>query len=218
MKSEFLISDIKTGQLNAMVKNIMKQTGINNPEEVVRMINAGEVQISVNKPKWREENGVIYFSVTSDGTTGEQWIARLENNKINVCDRTKSILLSDDFKATKGITTEIAVLKGQLFTDNARTTLNIRKEAEIRKFTAPNAEVACLIREMFSDQDLEDMGLTWMVVMHEAIKDSDGAPILFNVNRNDNGRWLSTNYLYSVISWYVDYDFAFAISQVELES
>lgn len=46
MKSEFLISGIETGQLNAMVKNIMLQTGIKDPEEAVRMLNAGELNVT----------------------------------------------------------------------------------------------------------------------------------------------------------------------------
>src|SRR3989344_4861228 len=33
---------------------------------------------------WREKDGVIYFSVTSDGTTGEDWITRLESQGLQV--------------------------------------------------------------------------------------------------------------------------------------
>ena len=175
-KSEFLISGIETGKLNAMVKNIMVQIGITEPEEAVRMMNSGELQISVSKPKWTEKDGVIRFSVTSDGITGEEWISRLESKSFRVSDYAKSVLSSKGFKPTSGITYEIAVLKGEIFSDNDRITKNIRKEAKNRKLSDPNAEVACLAREKFSDKELEAMGLYWIVAMHEPIKDSDGDP------------------------------------------
>ena len=213
-KSEFLISGIETGKLNAMVKNIMVQIGITEPEEAVRMMNSGELQISVIKSKWTEKEGVIRFSVTSDGTTGEEWITRLESKSFHVSDYAKSVLSSKSFKPTSGITYEIAILKGEIFSGNERITKNIRKEAQNRKLSTPNAEVACLIREKFSDKELEAMGLYWIVVMHEPIKDSCGGPLLLFANRNDNGSWLNTNYGYPDSKWSRSGGFAFVVSQV----
>lgn len=214
MKSEFLISGIETGKLNAMVKNIMTQTGITEPEEAVRMMNSGELQISVIKSKWIEKDSVIRFSVTSDGTTGEQWIARLESKGFRVSDYAKSILRSKSFKPTSGVTTEIAVLKGEIFSDNDRITKNIRKEAKNRKLSTPNAEIACLIREKFSDKELEAMGLYWIVAMHELIKDSDGDPSLLSALRNDLVSWLFTFCVSPDSEWRRSSGFAFVVSQV----
>ncbi|MEK7606653.1 MAG: hypothetical protein AAB444_00415, partial [Patescibacteria group bacterium] len=81
-------------------------------------------------PSWREEDGVIYFSVTSDGTTGEDWIKRLEGNSFHIEDYAKQVLRSPDFKPTNGVTTEVAVLKCRLFEDNDRITKKIRAYAE----------------------------------------------------------------------------------------
>jgi hypothetical protein len=214
MKSEFLISGIETGKLNAMVKNIMTQTGITEPEEAVRMMNSGELQISVIKSKWIEKDSVIRFSVTSDGTTGEEWIARLESKGFRVGDYAKSVLRSKSFKPTNGVTYEIAVLKGEIFSDNERITKNIRKEAKNRKLSAPNAEVACLIREKFSDKELEVMGLYWIVAMHEPIKDSDGDSKLLSADRDDDGSWLRTGYGSPGSEWHRSNGFAFVVSQV----
>ena len=193
MKSEFLISGIETGRLNAMVKNIMTQTGITEPEEAVRMMNSGELQILVIKSKQTEKDGVIRFSVTSDGTTGEEWIVRLESKSFRVSGYAKSVLRSKSFKPNSGITYEIAVLKGEFFSDNKRITENIRKVAKKRNLSTPNAEVACLIREKFSDKELEAMGLYWIVAMHEPIKASDGGPRLLSVDHDDDGSWLSAD-------------------------
>lgn len=192
----------------------MAQTGITEPEEAVRMVNAGEVQISVIKPKWNEKDGVIRFSVTSDGTTGEEWISRLESKSFRVGDYAKSVLRSKSFKPTSGATTEIAVLKGEIFSDNDRITKNIRKEAKNRKLSTPNAEIACLIREKFSDKELEAMGLYWIVAMHEPIKDSDGDPTLLGADRDGSGSWLSSSYGSSDSEWSRGSGFAFVLSQV----
>ncbi|KKT13572.1 MAG: hypothetical protein UV95_C0001G0109 [Candidatus Falkowbacteria bacterium GW2011_GWF2_43_32] len=192
----------------------MKQTGVNNPNEAVRMVNAGEVQISVIKPKWIEKNGVVYFSVTSDGTTGEQWISRLESKIFRVKDDAKSVLRSKSFKPTSGITYKIAVLKSELFSDNERVTKNIRKDAKNRRLTTPNAEVACLIRERFSNKELEIMDLYWIVVMHESIKDFDGDPSLLSADRRGRGSWLGTCYGGPDDRWSRSGGFAFVVSQV----
>jgi|GEM_PF-3025528 len=143
---------------------------------------------------WREEANVIHFSVTSDGTTGKQWIARLEAKGYRLSDYAKSLLRSEDFKPTNGVTTEIAVLKGIIFTDTDRVTKKIRAEANRRKMTKPNAEVSCLICEMFTDKEIKAMSLSWIVAMHESIEDSDGGLSLLIADRDDVGSWLSTYY------------------------
>jgi hypothetical protein len=138
-------------------------------------------------PRWREEDGVIRFSVTSDGTIGEDWIARLKKKGFRVGDYAKQLLLSDEFKPTSGVTHEVAVLKGMLFSDNDRITSKVRAEATCRNLSVPKAEVACLIREKFTDKELEAMGLWLIIVMHEPIKNSDGSPRLLDVTSRGDG-------------------------------
>lgn len=183
-------------------------------EEDVDRFLRGELTVSEPACKWQEQDGVISFSVTSDNTTGEAWIKRLEGKGFRVSDYAKSLLCSPDFKPTRGVTYEVAVLKGMLFEDNDRITKKIRVEADKRKLTKPNAEVACLIREKFTDKELEAMGLWWIVVMHEPIKDSDGDPNLLDVNRDDDGRWLGAFYDEPDDRWDRDGGFAFVASQV----
>lgn len=40
--TDFAIAEIQPGKLNALVKNIMRQTGEDDPNEAVRLVNAGE--------------------------------------------------------------------------------------------------------------------------------------------------------------------------------
>ncbi|MEK7636692.1 MAG: hypothetical protein AAB362_03325, partial [Patescibacteria group bacterium] len=75
------------------------------------------------------------------------------------------------------------------------------------------AELACLIREKFTDKEIEAMGLWYIVAMHEPINDSDGGPSLLGADRYGDGRWLSAYYGRPGIGWSRDYGFAFAVSQ-----
>lgn len=163
----------------------------------------GQVEVIPTR-SWREEGGVIYFSVTSplDVRTGEEWITRLESKGLHVDDYAKQVLRSPDFKPTNGMTTEVAVLKGRLFKDEDRTMKKIRAEADKRKLMKPNVELACLIREKFTDREVEQMCLLFTIIaMHEPINDSDGNSILLGMSRAYDGglyacdgnpnRWLS---------------------------
>jgi len=173
-------------------------------------------ELSVSEPirSWREEDGVVYFSVTSNGTTGEGWIRRLESKGFRVGDYAKQVLRSPDFKPTQDTLAKVAILKGMLFEDNDRITKKIRTEADKRKLFKPDAELACLIREKFTDKEIEAMGLVWIVTMHEPIKDSDGDPNLLNANRNGDGRWLNAYYDRPGNRWNRESGFAFAVSQL----
>ncbi|NTU66476.1 MAG: hypothetical protein HGB08_00975 [Candidatus Moranbacteria bacterium] len=171
------------------------------PEPVVRL--------------WQERDGVIRFTLPpTDGTTGPQWIDRLEGKGFRLSKWAKDVLNSEDFKPTSGVICEIAVLKGMLWNDNKRIIKNIRADADNRKLTKPSAEVACMIREMFSDDEIEAMGLFFVVTMHEPIIDSDGGPDLLYARRDGGGRWMHTACVGPDYEWRCGYGFAFVASQV----
>lgn len=213
MSELFAIAEVMPGQLNALVKNIMRQTEVDDPNEAVRLVNSGEWIITQPARSWSERDGVIYFSVESDGTTGEEWFAYLEKKGLRVSDYAKSVLRSQDFKPTSGVTTKVAVLKGELFSDDDRITKKIRAEADKRKFEKPNAELACLIRKKFTDDDIKAMGLWWIVAMHEPIKDSDGDRRLLAADRDDGGQWLSTTNDNPGRRRNLEFGFAFSVPQ-----
>src|SRR3990167_7459209 len=207
MSTEFASAGLTAGQLNAIVKKL------GGHDMALRFLRD---ELSVSEPirSWRDEDGVIYFSVTSDGTTGEDWIKRLEGNGFRVGDYAKQVLRSPDFKPTNGVTTEVAVLPGLLFEDNDRITKKIRAEADKRKLGMPEPELACLIREKFTDKEIEVMGLWYIVAMHEPINDSDGDPFLLYADRDGVGRWLDACRGGPDDRWYRVNGFAFAVSQV----
>jgi hypothetical protein len=182
--------------------------------DIFQAVCEGRIKPESIEPKWIETDGVIYLTITSDGTTGPQWIDRLEGKGFRLSDYAKSVLRSPDFKPTSGVTTEIAILKGALFEDDDRITKKIRAEASRRKLTKLNAEAACLIRENFSDEEIKAMGLIWIVAMHEPIKDSDGDLDLLGAYRVDGSRWLGACYGYPDGRWARESGFAFTVSQV----
>jgi hypothetical protein len=198
---------LNLGQIEAIVNKFGGMEGV---ERFLR----GELTVSEPVRSWREQDGVIYFSVTSNGKGGEEWIKYLEGKKFNIGGYAKSVLRSKDFKPTSGVTTEIAVLKGLLFADDVRLTSNIRAEAERRKLTKPNAEIACLIREKFTDKEIDAMGLWAIVAMHDPIKDSVGDLFLLSADRSDNGFDLDAFGGYSDDRWSREDGFAFFVEQV----
>ncbi|MDP2668586.1 MAG: hypothetical protein Q8P07_02015 [bacterium] len=208
--NEFASAGYTAGQLNAIVKILKKQAGEDGPDSFLR----GELSVSKPGQRWHEHGGIIYLPpVISDGTTGPQWIERHERKGFRLSDDAKKVLHSDEFKPTNGVITEIAVLKGVLFEDNGRTTKKVRVLAEALRFTKPNAEVACLIRESFSDEEIKAMGLWWIIAMHEPIS-SGGDPGLLSAGRGGDGRWLYACSDYPDGGWDRHGGFAFAVSQV----
>lgn len=206
MNREFASAGLTAGQLNAIVKKL------GGHDMALRFLR-NELSVSEPTRSWREEGGVIYFSVTSDGTTGEEWIKRLEGKDFRVSGYAKQVLLSPDFKPTSGVTIEVGVLKPMLFENNDRITEKIRAEAEERKLSKPNVELACLIREKFTDEEIEAMGLWYIIAMHEPIKDSDGSPHFLDVDRHDCGHWLDTCNDWPGREWGRNRGFAFVVSQ-----
>ncbi len=174
-----------------------------------------EFSVGLVAKHWTEENGIISIVLPpTDGTTGEQWIARTEKKGNRVGDYAKQLLSSPDFRPTTGVVYVVKVLKGELFSDENRTTDNARAKAAELKFGQLNAEAACLIREQFTDAELQAMGLMWIIVMHESIKDADGDLWLLAVSRGDDGWWLFSSYADPGYRWNRDDGFAFAAPQV----
>jgi hypothetical protein len=186
---------------------VNKLGGIEGAESFLR----GELVLTKPVRRWQEENGVITFTLPpTDGTTGEQWIERLEKKGFRVSDYGKEILRFDAFKPTTGIVYAVKVLKGELFSESDRITKTIRAKAKELKLLDLPAEAACLIRENFTDEELADMGLRWIVVMHEPIKVSDGGLKLLDVDRGADGPWLHSFFDNPDCRWHRDSGFAFA--------
>ncbi|MEK7552092.1 MAG: hypothetical protein AAB534_01620 [Patescibacteria group bacterium] len=160
---------------------------------------------------WREENGVIYFSVTSDGTTGEGWMKWFDENFYPLSDEARTLLRSPFFVATSGVTTEIAVLKVGFIPVVERTTLAIRIRASQRDLRVPNAEVVCLIRRMFTNDQIREMGLYWIVALHNPLH-CGNEPFFLVARWHSTQPWLVAYCVKPTDVWDQDGGVAFAVS------
>jgi hypothetical protein len=207
-----------TGLRHQIDENLIGENGLEWAEQLKRFLRKEPCWVngSADKPpaRFEERDGIIYFTVTSNGKTGAEWMVHFEKTGKRLSDYAKQLLMSPAFKPTNGITTPIQVLKGMLWNDRDRLTKNIRAMAKERKLLDPNPEVACLIRDMFTDEEIAAMGLWWIVAMHEPIKDSDGDPSLLYASRGDGGRWLETAYVEPDDGWLRERGFAFVAPQV----
>lgn len=157
----------------------------------------------------KEIDGVFYFSVTSDGTTGKQWLSRLKALGTYVSREAEEILCSKNFKPTNGVTYKIAILPYG-FSDGSITTSRIKNDAQNRGLSCPNTEVACLMRVKLSNRDLVAMNLVGISVMHYPIQD-----LVLSIHRYRAISWLSTECSDPGIGWDYDTGFAFVASKTK---
>jgi hypothetical protein len=205
----------KAGFTPSLVQEVINSPGNQKAQMMLTALQQPPKTVRKAKPKFKlNTDGTVEFTVKSDGTTGSGWITKLEGAGHKLGKYAKQLLLSTDFKPTKGIVTKIVVLPGRLWSDNERSSRNTRTEATNRALVSPNAEVACLMRMMFSNEDIRQMGLRWLIAMHEPIKDTDGDPLLLGTDDDEGVSWLGAFWGRLDAQWRGLHGFAFAVSQV----
>jgi|GEM_PF-1630501 len=153
MKNEMLTNYVSLNDLNIFLEKIMDQIGGDNVVEAVKLINSGKVVVA-NIKTWKEKKCFAFFSVTSDGASGPQWISRLSSKGIAIDDFFKSRLLSDDFKPTSGVTTKLTVIKSEFEREEFK---NLSKKVQENGLKIPSWETLCLVRENFSALQIVEM-------------------------------------------------------------
>ena len=164
------------------------------------------VEASFAAQKLAEASSIIRFSVTSDGTSGKKWIIRLKKAGFFIHD--ENLLSSKNFKPTKGITYNIVIYKGKLWSKNDRTSINIKNRAAYASLTCPSLEIACLIREQIPDEELAIMGLSSIIFMRDMTKTSKDM-LSFIIRYDGFGSWLDTIHFSPSDLWGESCGFAF---------
>ncbi len=190
----------------------MYETLDNQTKEIRRQFKEGTL-VPADIQDVIEHRGQVIV-VVSDGLNAEQSISKLETAGFNVWPEAKFIMRSADYVVTNGVVYHVGIIKGEEFNDDVRTTENIRKEADRRRWIEPPAELTRLLREKISDEELERMGLMWLVVMHKTIADSYGCPRLLGLHRHGIGRKLNALYVDPGDRWSREFGFAFLVQQV----
>ncbi len=157
--------------------------------------------------RWFSIGCVTYFKVTLDkSTSGEDWITRTAEHGNVVHAQTHDRLCCKDFKQSAPGKYLVAVFDISLLENDKVSLKEIRVMANKKGFETPNTDIACLVREQFSDQDIYAMGFDTLLFMHDPIVDQNllyiprlrGARTLSNCNGwedvtvgrgHDAGKW-----------------------------
>jgi hypothetical protein len=124
--------------------------------------------------RFLEENGDLVLEetdkafslrVVSGGMPGANFTDHFETIEKYRLGGVKSLLLSDDFKPTSGVKTDIVIIKGSTIYDDERDTLTAIDIAKQKKSGMLNLELACLLRRTLSNHHiLRKMRLDYIVV------------------------------------------------------
>lgn len=83
----------------------------------------------------------------------------------------------------------IVVVGSKIFHDDM-TARNVYAVAERKRWQRPFLELAYCVRQAFSNQEIRDMGLDTLVVMHDPILDGEGVPTVLGISIRGAGVWL----------------------------
>lgn len=166
MNIGFASSSLTLGQVNAIVKKLGGHEG------ALKLLRGELIVIDPKRPN-RNEKGFFYFSVESDGATGEEWITRLLKKGFVLDEYSKRALRSSNFVPSRGVKTEVALMHPTYIEHSERTMGRICSEAKQRMLSSADLELACLIREKLSDGQIRKMDLECVVVMHEPFPGKD---------------------------------------------
>jgi len=191
-KNQFIIQEILPGlgKLNALIKNIMRQTGVKDPNEAIRLVNSRKWIISEYKPFFIERFDIIHLSFTTDGTSGFQWIERLEDENIELENYVKTILNCLNFNPTIGVKTKIAIIKGKHFKQEDCNKEKLYAEVSRLNLINPSVESACYLREMLTNDTIKAMGLMSIKVMHNPIECFDKQSAILTFGRRGDHSYL----------------------------
>lgn len=209
----------KNGGVDRAISALQKEF-LSEGAPVGTKVDCAKSVVSEPAMRWREDviDGVpvIRLTTTLDKpTSGDKWISRTKKkfNQIGVYAE-RRVLRSKDFKSSAKGVYEIVILKGLFFESCDRITHKILAKAKTMNLQTPNTDIACLIREQFTDKEIEDMGFDWIVVMHKPIEGCDGYWNLLGVSRCGLGGLLDITGGHSSNEWPHRYGFAFLAQSV----
>lgn len=166
----------------------------------------------------------IHFTVVSNGMTGEQWEKYFKNRGFRISDDAHNVLCRVSEAPTDGVIYNVIVRPGKKWNNKECITKNILAYAMEKGWKTPHWEVACLIRDAFTDEQLEQMGLWYIATMHELVFNSNGDPDFLYSGRDGDGCWLGAdsdliNYdLLLNNGWRNDGGFAFVVSSISSQA
>lgn len=154
------------------------------------------------------EGKIRFRTVEIGGKNSKQLQAELKNKGINVSDYAKDMLESSDFKTLKNpqnLDLVRLTIKDLGFTELA-TTDQIYKRAEELGLELCPAEVGPRLRLKDANQPMGE----WYFIAMKQIADRDGGPLVFFLERREDGLWLDDDWADPVSGWSPEDEFVFA--------
>lgn len=162
------------------------------------------------------------LTLTATGLTGKQWLARLKKGKYKVSSYAEDLILSDEFNkniSKKGTEFNVAIIpQTELGLGKYVTTTQIKEYAENKGWSIPTPEIALLLREALSNEDMEALGVWWIVALHEPMTDRGGDPRVLGAHRNDGEPWVHACWGYPGRQWRAGHGFAFLVPASSTEA
>lgn len=205
--------DFTVGQIEAALNMITDAGGI---PALLR----GDLEIrSKPLPFPKNDHGHYIVEVTGFNLSGVEECARLESLGFRIGDWAKSMLTStnpDSYDALHrledGKVYKVAIIPGKEVKKN-RTSANLLAYGQQCGYGKPLAGIQPRIREAVSDKQLEEMGIYYIVSLHELIKDSNGHPDVLGSDRRVDGRWLDGYWGSPDHEWNDNGAFAFVVPE-----
>lgn len=204
-------NELNWGTMEAIVNKLGGMEGVND-------FLSGKIELIRKEPKWTEKEGRIYFEVTTLGLTVQEWKNRLIKAGHEINDYANDVLSKPDYdkkhRYPAGQTLKVVLIRGkEIQKDSERLTKNLKaiaiKDFRETSVSELKGELSLLIREKFSNEELEEMDLFYITVLHQPIIDSNVVPLVLNSLRFDGKSWVSAYSGYPDFNWYGDGAFAF---------
>jgi hypothetical protein len=171
-------------------RELASSAGKQSLEKIVRVI-FDEQRAMQLVSSWHEQDGIIYLNLPPiDDTIDSNLFEYLEKEGVKMGGFGKRILNQADTHCKEGALSKLAILKGEYFTDSNRTTKNISIQGEFLGMKKPNLRDACRVRKYFTEEDIQKMGIDWIIIMHEPFKYEEEYPILLGTGQRDKVPWL----------------------------
>lgn len=149
----------------------------------------------------------IYVSFRSPGISGAEWFEKLKSHGIEIEPDVESILKSKGFVPTKN-DYKLVIIVGSKFQYGNRTISFVREHAYRRGLFKVTLEAACILRYLFSDDDLKEMFLHSLVAVSTHAKKEFTNVLGFDVDDKPNS--LKTYCVKEILRWRRSTGFVFS--------
>ncbi|MES2060096.1 MAG: hypothetical protein V4438_03635 [Patescibacteria group bacterium] len=116
-----------------------------------------------------DEEGNTHFAVTSNGMHPAKWGPYLRQLGIDVPDEVCNLLLRGGDPSLTGVVFNVVVVPGGKLSQRDRLAWKLRERAALKGWGIPAWDVACLISERYSTEQIKQMGIKFIATMHAPI-------------------------------------------------